>query len=189
MKYCVKCGNAMAEEAAFCTACGAPAAVAAPAPAQETPGTDDGLAKEKEFLDTYHRLFRYERLAWKIAGIVLLILSLLFIGLGMLFLLLALVSRGAALIVPAVMLVLYGLLFLPAAILNLKMVPKAQYYMDILYTDVRPVITRCSSIGMFILAGFFNEIALIFIIINFVRTKANREMLQRVTVRQQNYRG
>ena len=78
---------------------------------------------------------------------------------------------------------------LPIAIVNLKMVSKAEYYMDTLYNDASSMRERAESVGMIILATFFNEIALIFIIINFVRAKTCKETLDRIELRQKAFRG
>ena len=75
MRYCTNCGNAIPDEASFCGVCGTPAAIS-----QDQYAYDE----EKAFLDYTHRFLRYERLAWKISGVVFLIISLVFLGFGIL---------------------------------------------------------------------------------------------------------
>ena len=57
--------------------------------------------------------------------------------------------------------------------------------MDIIYKDARPVVKRCSSVGMIVLGAMFNTIAMAFIIVNFVLAKTKAPILQRVVERQQ----
>ena len=83
---------------------------------------------------------------------------------------------------------LYGLLFLPVAIVNLKMVSRAEHYMNIVYTDAAAVEERAGNVGMIVLAAFFNSIALVFIIINFVRSKTEKDVLKSAQRRQEEFR-
>lgn len=187
MKYCVKCGNELNDDARFCVSCGT-AVVQETAPEVETYVANDDavlIQEEKECLDNFYRFFKYERLAWKISGIVFLILSIVFMGFGLLFALLAAVVEEAFAAGFGAIYILYGLLILPVAIVNLKMVSKAEYYMDIIYKDARPVVKRCSSVGMIVLGAMFNTIAMAFIIVNFVLAKTKAPILQRVVERQQ----
>ncbi|MBQ7107145.1 MAG: zinc-ribbon domain-containing protein [Clostridia bacterium] len=187
MKYCIKCGNELNDDARFCVSCGT-AVVQEAAPEVETYVANEDavlIQEEKECLDNFYRFFKYERLAWKISGIVFLILSIVFMGFGLLFALLAAVVEEAFAAGFGAIYILYGLLILPVAIVNLKMVSKAEYYMDIIYKDARPVVKRCSSVGMIVLGAMFNTIAMAFIIVNFVLAKTKAPILQRVVERQQ----
>lgn len=181
MKYCAYCGKEMHDEARFCESCGAAAT------AEST-----NIAEEKEFLDTTHRFLRYERLAWRITGVVLLVLCILILGCG----LLALAGSAGAVMdgdaiaslglgVAVLYLVIYGILFLPIAIIGLVAAQKIDRYLGEMYNDVRPTAARCGSVGMIVFTAFFNEIALIFYIINFVRMKTNKQLVERITLRQQ----
>ena len=191
MKYCIKCGNELNDDARFCVSCGT-AVVQEAAPEEETYVANDDavlIQEEKECLDNFYRFFKYERLAWKIMGIVILIISLIFIGFGFLAFLIGAATGEEMGIAFAAgfggIYVLYGLIFLPIAIINLKMVGKAEYYMDIIYRDARPAIKRCNAVGMIVLGAFFNTIAMAFIIVNFVLAKTKAPILQRVVERQQ----
>ena len=53
-----------------------------------------------------------------------------------------------------------------------------------LYKDFRAAHKRCNSIGMIIFGYFFNTIALVFYVINFVRMKSNKAMAERILTRQ-----
>ena len=174
MKYCLHCGKALTDDARFCVACGA--------------GIDnDPLAEEKEFLQQTQRFLKYERIAAKILGIFFLIFSLLFIGISLLFLILSpqmhYENGQIGMAIAFGMYFVYGLLFLPVAIVNLVMVKKTTKYRADICTDPRPALARCGSVGTIVLAAFFNEVALIFVIINFVRMKSNRALVERIAAR------
>lgn len=181
MKYCAHCGHQIQDDAQFCEKCGAAANA-----------NTANFAEEKEFLDNTYRFLKYERISWKIVGIFALVISIL------LFVFTILVFAGAAeLVVDAetqalfglgmisLVMVLYSLIFLPFAIIGLVSAKKIQRCMDGMYHDIRPTAQRCNSIGMLILSIFFNEIALIFYIINFARFKSGKQVVERIAQRQQ----
>lgn len=188
MRYCTNCGNTIPDGASFCGVCGSPAAVSQDQYAYE---------EEKAFLDYTHRFLRYERLAWKISGVVFLILSLAFLGIGILFIMLGMLSgayggvdtfyRATSLSVSVVMgayWMIFGILYLPIAVINIKMVKKVEGYMSGLYTDVRAAATRNASVGMIVFSAIFNTIAMVFYIINFSNTKGKRVVIERIICRQ-----
>ena len=108
MSFCSKCGNELAEGAVFCTACGAAVEIAEPqkvevaeveqvlqsqiCPEEPVNAADNSelYAEEKECLDNYYKLLKWERVSWSIAGKVFLILGIVFVGL---FALIGLISR------------------------------------------------------------------------------------------------
>ncbi len=83
--------------------------------------------------------------------------------------------------------IVYGVLFLPIGIVNLVMKNKLTKYREKLYTDCTDGVKHASSVGTIVLAAFFNSIALIFIIINFVFMKKNRETFERIKANQADY--
>lgn len=186
MKYCANCGREIEDLVMFCPNCGTPA--------DEAKAEQTAIYEEKICLDSFHRFFRYERTAWKAFAIVWLVLSLLFIILGA-----VIAGSGAmdfgpnspadeiALGTVGITYIMMGVMYLPIAIINFVMVGKAKYYMDTLYNDVRPTVTRCNSVGMIVFGAMFNTIAMIFIIINFARAKGDRFILGRVVKRQQDF--
>ncbi len=186
MKYCIKCGNELNDDARFCVSCGT-AVVQEAAPEVETYVANEDavlIQEEKECLDNFYRFFKYERLAWKISGIVATVLACVFLGIALICLIAAVAADITAL-AGVMVFVMYGLIILPVGIVNLKMVGKAEYYMDIIYRDARPVIKRCNAVGMIVLGALFNTIAMAFIIVNFVLAKPKAPILQRVVERQQ----
>lgn len=181
MKYCAQCGFALQDDVHFCANCGASAAP-----------DEVNITEEKEFLDATYRFMKYERLAWRITGVVLLCLCIVIIGLGLLFLAgtAGMAIDGSSedalgLGLATVYLVVYGGMFLPLAIIGLVSAKKVEGYMNGMYADFRPAWKRCGSVGMIVFTAFFNELALIFYIINFVRIKSNARLIERIVQRQQ----
>lgn len=199
MSFCSKCGKELIEGAAFCASCGA----AAELPKTETVEveqivesqicseqpdiTDDNAemyAEEKECLDNYYKLLKWERISWSITGKVFLIITCVFFGFCALFSTIALATDQWEMLLLAFIYMIYPAMFLPIAIVNRKMVQKTQYYMDTLYTDIRPTLTRCSSVGMIVLSCIFGTMSPVFFIINFARTKGNRHITDRIIAHQ-----
>lgn len=201
MSFCTKCGKELMEGATFCGGCGAPVKVVEQAepmeaeqvlesqvyPAEPISATDhSGLyAEEKECLDNYYKLLKWERISWSISGKVMLILGIIFVALFALIGFIAAVEEPFVGVLMFVYVMIYGAIFFPFAIISLKMVGKVQYYMDTLYTDIRPTVKRCGSIGMIVFEYFFGTISPVFFIINFVRTKCNKDVINRIIAHQQ----
>lgn len=179
---CNNCSAEIADTSKFCGVCGTPVT-----PASCEPFEEIGIEKEKECLDSFARFFKYERRAWKILGIVMLCFSCFFATFGFLSAVIG-VATNEVLAGFGVIYILYALLFIPIAIVNLKMIGRAEHYMNIVYSDADAVEERAGSVGMIILAAFFNEIALIFIIINFVRAKTQKNILKSAQRRQEAFR-
>lgn len=181
MIHCNNCGHEIPDTDRFCSVCGTPVGAVPVAPAPVI-----GIEQEKECLDNFHRLLKYERLSWKISGIVTLVISCFLGFLSLVYFALSATEEMFAFL--GGYLFVYTILFLPVAIINLKMVKKAEYYMNIVYNDVTPVAERCGNVGMIVLSAIFNEIAMIFIIINFVRVKNNKAIIESAAARQQEFR-
>ena len=185
--FCSKCSAQIPDNSKFCGVCGAPVQTTYGQTSYTPPVAKEyTLAEEKESLDNFARFFKYERLAWKIEGIVMLVISCLFAGLGFIFFMATIAEEFFAGVGAIYM--LYGLLFLPVAIVNLKMVSRAEHYMNIVYTDAAAVEERAGNVGMIVLAAFFNSIALVFIIMNFVRSKTEKDVLKSAQRRQEEFR-
>lgn len=207
MRYCSFCGQPLNPGSAFCHHCGAALKTVVPE-TEETPVVEkvvieepvcepvvpaaapkesDAIAEEKEFLEQTHRLLRWERKAWSITGKVMLIMGIVFAAL---FFLLGVVylALGEELIVFSAVFFVYALVFgvmiIAIGIVNLKAAGKIPQYTDTLYKDFRAANQRCNSIGMIVLCYFFNTIALVFFVINFVRMKTNKPMIDRILTRQ-----
>lgn len=188
MKTCTNCGKSVNDESRFCPGCG----VALDA---EVLAVQDqaALQEEKKCLDLFYRFFKYERLSWKIYGIVWLVLGIFYVIMGGIYMAIGF-GLGAedvdlwAFVLIFVLFCLYGiLLFLPLAILNMKMVKRCENYMNTLYSDAAPMVTRCNSVGMIVLSALFNGIAMAFIIVKFVMAKTKSEQLKQIVARQKAY--
>lgn len=81
---------------------------------------------------------------------------------------------GAGIIAFSAFYITFGVILLAVGIVNLVMASKVGKY------RLNPELTvkHAGSVGSIILAAFFNEIALIFVIINFVIAKKNRAVLE-----------
>lgn len=181
MIHCNNCGHEIPDTDRFCSVCGSPVGAIPVAPAPVI-----GIEQEKECLDDFHRFLKYERLCWKIFGIVWLVLSCAIFSIGFIMLLASMAEEF--LVGMGFTYMLISLMYLPLAIINLKMVKKAENYMNIVYNDVTPVAERCGNAGMIVLGAIFNEIAMVFIIINFVRVKNNKAIIESAAARQQEFR-
>ncbi len=169
MKYCTNCGVQMADDARFCVNCGAQVSGSA--------------VMDKACLDQFYQFLKWERLSWKIFGIVWLVLSIVLAACGLIIMVSGAMTGYSYRLDMAVIGIIYlmlGLLYLPIAIVNKVMVKKTHDCMKMLYIEPKTVLARCGSVGMIVLAAFFNNVALIFIIINFVRTKTNKEAIDRL---------
>lgn len=223
MKTCTKCGQSIPDNAKFCSFCGeiaedtnttqgsstyyaAPVTPAAPVPDRE---------EEQKHLDSLSNRLKWERLAWKVSGIVLLVCTIIFLLIGTI----GTIAGGAVIadnanysyeyydgeyhfddnygsysdnvdgedVVGAIGLVygiVYGVLglvmFLPMTIVNLVMAKKVGKYREKIYTDCTDAVNHATSIGSIVLGALFNEWALIAIIINFILTKKNKAVFDRI---------
>ncbi len=178
MKTCVNCFREFEDYASFCPFCGT------------SENGEKEFNKEKELVNHFHRFLRYERTAWKINGIVFLVLAGLFALLDFIFILAGIGlladgdDEGAMLIGMGVVYLLYVVIFGAPAIVSLKAMKRTEYYINSVYTDVRPTVDRCGSVGMIVFNAIFNSIALIFFIVNFVRVKSDSDIIQRIIARQ-----
>lgn len=191
MAFCSRCGNELNPGAAFCSTCGAPQAQQPnyqPQPTTLVP-TVNPQTEEQEFLDTTHRLLRWEKKAWHIAGKVFLIMGIVFAAL---FCLLSIVfalagdyEMEALAVVYFLYSIIYGAMFIALGIVSQKAEAKIPQYLDTLYTNFRLTYDRCGSVGMLIFNVILGAISPIFFIINFVRMKTNKDLIMRIMARQQ----
>ena len=177
--YCPRCNNELDDGSNFCRFCGA------------TLDQSNDAREEQEFLDTTHRLLRWERKAWSISGKVFLIVGIVFaafFGLLGFIALIALMGGDESAFVAAFVGLFYGILFggmfIAIGIVCNTASNKIPQYLDNMYNDFLPTRDRCGSIGMIVFTALFNEIALVFFIINFVRMKSCKNIINRILNRQ-----
>lgn len=185
MAYCQHCGKELVTGSVFCSYCGTPIA---PAPVVPAPSPADTLAEEQEFLDWTHRLLRWERKAWSIAGKVFFILGIVFAALfailSIIFLALGEEFGFALGFVYFWYAIAFGGMFVALGIVNKKAADKIPFYLNNLYTDFRYAYDRCGNVGMLVFCALLGTVSPVFFIINFVRMKANRKLIERIIARQ-----
>ena len=189
MKTCTNCGTALTEQAAFCPTCGlavpATESVAAPAMATAAPNPQE-IA-----LNLMQRMFKYERMAWKIGAIVWLVMAAFFGLFSLLYGFIGLVSMieepemGGMMFGFGFYFTIFVAMYASVGIYNLMMVKRANHYMNTAHLDVQGALTRAGSVGMIVLGAMFNTVAMVFIIINFVNAKTNGHVLQNLAATKQ----
>lgn len=179
MKYCTNCGNRVDDNASFCGMCGTSVQSQAQPQPQPQPVVSDRALEEECLHTLYHRLCT-ERKIWRIFAFVFLGFTVLFFLFGIMFI--AIGDSLAA--ISAIYWVYCLLLFLPICIINFVVVSKLGYYIDSYYVDIGPTIDRSGNAGAIVLGALCNEVALIFIIINFVYIKRNAAVFGRIRANQ-----
>lgn len=207
MKYCSKCGNTMDDNMNFCNACGAPANNAEAARANEQRCLDrlsTGLKHERLCYKIYGIVMIVMAAIFIVCGIVSMITGAYLTAAdattyefdpysysyeingneieitdGDVALL-----AGVSVIAFSAVYIICGLVLLAVAIVNLVMSGKLGKYRQNLYTDCTAGAKHASSVGSIVLAAFFNEIALIFVIINFVFMKKNEATFEAIKANQ-----
>lgn len=177
MGFCSRCGKELAEGNLFCPACGASVTGAY--------GQEHGFFEEKELTDKLHRFLRYERLAWKIPAIVMLCYAGFFAMISFLFLIVA-IAEEPEMISGFIMLWLAHIpMFASTSIVGFVNIKNIDRCIAALPTDPIPAISRCGSVGMIVVAALFNNIALVFVIINFVFVKSSQQTISRILNRRE----
>jgi hypothetical protein len=172
MKLCQHCNQSIEDTASFCPYCGQKQeAVAASAPVQ----SDE---REKAFY-VFRRNLRHERKCWSIYGKVWVGFCIFFAAFALLFLMISVATEEPALIAMSLVYFLYPILLLPIAIINLVMANKISGYLDRIETDPNPAVERCGGVWLIVLSALFNNIALIFVILNFIHVKTHEELLKK----------
>ena len=163
MGYCAKCGQELKEGAAFCSACGAPVETRIPAPAAPPAFDEEAYRKECAFLETTHRLLRWEQKAWSIASKVFSIVGIVFAALFMLLFLAGLFvalagedfDGGMIMVISFTYALIFGGTFIALGIVNKKAGQKLPQYIDTVYTDFSLTYKRCGSVGMLVFSILF----------------------------------
>lgn len=170
MKNCPHCNTLMEDNAFYCPACGQRMSEPAAAPA------------DSEAFHVFRRNLRHERKCWSIAGWV-------WIGITAFFNLYLFSVAGIAGLaseeslafgIVAAMALLYDLLiFIPITAVQFVMKSKLDKYVAQIETDPEPAKRRAGSVGSIVLGALFNEVALIFVILNFIHVKRNGNRIQK----------
>ena len=169
MAFCSNCGTQLAADSAFCTTCGKPA-----------DGRRSNPNEEKEFLEVTGRLLRWEQKAWKIGALVFAIIGVAFFAIfsmiavfGGLF---GQLYMEEFLLFFFVYGLVVGAMFVGVGIANYVPMKRMTSFAEGT-ADFASTRERCESVGMIVYCVFFNSVALVFYLINFIRMKANRHVV------------
>lgn len=182
MKYCSYCGQQLNDNDEFCKNCGGKAANNSNciSPEQE----------EKEVLDWFYRLIKWERLAWKIQWIYMMIFTIVYcLILSIPLIIVSGLESGESGTVPAAVMMLIFvsivlMITLPFVIVNHVMFKKREALMYTVYDDVEQAYNTYNSPGCIVISVIFGVASPVFTIINFARVKAKKEVFQRIINKQ-----
>ncbi len=197
MSNCIKCGKEIEKDAAFCVGCGAPVEketatdpeqnAILTVPSQFHPCNEELNKEECDFLNNTHNLLRWEQKAWNIASKIWIILGIIYAAVFSLYIII-----GAAMAIDdfplGVIFIGLGIFaslfgggsFIGIGIVSKKAAEKLPQYIDTAYTDFSISYKRCKSVGMLVFSILFGVVSTIFFIINFVRMKTNRVVIERI---------
>ncbi len=192
MPFCKSCGKGLPTDAEFCVSCGVPVEkyeeqytdnnMPAPPVVPEEQG-DNGSERRQKLMDNFYLRLKWELKAWSISSKVMTIFGGACAGLSLLSLMIALISWSefsAFFGMYAYMFFIYALITLPIGIVSIVMTGKVRKYMEGLYYDCGPAVKRGESIGMIVFNYLFNEVALVFFLINFITIKMHREEFEEI---------
>lgn len=209
MKQCHICGTANSNNASFCASCGSALggdsyeSVTYPAYS----GNSTLTSEEREVIEGMKRNFRREKKSFKIISIIgivcmsiyacfVLLFAVLFILAGSTgtwstysSLNLASVDPGTAgtYVVSLAMIIyciVYLVMLLPVFIVGLVAAKKIDYYLTTIDNDIEPSRKRATAVGMIVFSAIFNNIAMIFVILNFVYAKRNAKVIESIINKQ-----
>lgn len=167
MTNCPKCGTQIAETASFCSTCGERIA----------PVTKQDLT---ETLNSFKANFRREKISWMIAAIAITALTLLLTMLAFLMIVIGITTAEEALLTMGIVYLLYPILFAPIIIINWVMTVKAGRYERTVMDDPVGAVERAGNVGIIVVSALFNNIAMIFVIINFVYAKIHEKTIAKL---------
>lgn len=198
MSFCIKCGKEIEEGAAFCIGCGAPVEKQIPVEPVEQTEVSSASAEpvvfneefdreEREFLDNTHKLLRWELKAWSIASKVSIIVGIIYAVIFSLYTIAGVVMTADDILfgsfftgLGSFATVFGGGSLIGIGIVSKKAAEKIPQYLDTVYTDFSLTYNRCGNVGMLVFSVILGVISPIFFIINFVRMKSNRAVIERI---------
>ena len=160
-----------------------------------TPVVQNTDEQDRGALRTMRRFLGLEHFGWKLTAILMLICSILMTLSSLIIMFAGGFAAGGAFddAAPAIVTSVMGgtylatalLVMVPICVINFIMMKKVEYYESTLDTDVSIARKRCTSVGMIVFCVLFSNIAAIFYIINFVKTKNNAAAFDRLEAAQQ----
>lgn len=181
MKYCSYCGKEMKGEENFCSNCGRNVA--------GNTGYVSPEQEEQEVLDWFYRLIKWERLAWKIQWIYMMIFTIVYcLILSIPLIIVSGLESGETEFPATVMMLIFVsivlMITLPFVIVNHVMFKKREALMYTVYDDVEQAYNTYNSPGCIVISVIFGVASPVFTIINFARVKAKKEVFQRIINKQ-----
>lgn len=167
MINCPKCGMQIAETASFCSFCGE----------RMAPVTKQDLT---ETLNIFKANFRREKISWMIAAIVISAITLLLTMFAFLMIFIGITTAEEAFLAMGIVYLLYPILFAPIIIVNWVMTVKAGRYERTVTDDPAGAVERAGNVGIIVVSALFNNIAMIFVIINFVYAKIHEKTIAKL---------
>lgn len=167
MINCPKCGMQIAETASFCSFCGERIA----------PVTKEDLT---ETLNIFKENFRREKISWMIAAIVISAITLLLTMFAFLMIFIGITTAEEAFLAMGIVYLLYPILFAPIIVINWVMTVKAGRYERTVMDDPAGAVERAGNVGIIVVSALFNNIAMIFVIINFVYAKIHEKTIAKL---------
>lgn len=183
MSYCSNCGCAVNEDVKFCSNCGADINqfFAGNNNVPNAPYMD----KENDFMEKTYRFIRWERKALSITGMTFLIFGIIYTSFCLLMLFISAAAEAPAVFATLFLFYsMFGTYFIAYGVVNIIARNKADKYLDGTYPYANQAFSRCGSIGMIVFNAIFNNIALIFYVINFVRIKNSTETVESIKNRE-----
>lgn len=202
MPFCNRCGHGVSTDATFCPSCGEvfnqnanntananqnqynsynQYNQAPPRAPYESP--EEAAGRRQRVIDNFYLRLKWEHKAWSITGKVMTIFGGVCAGISLICLIAAIAAwseMSAFFGMYAYLFFIYTLVALPIGIVSIIMTGKVKKYMDGLYYDCGPAVTRGESIGMLIFNYMFNTVALVFYIINFAHIKMHKSEFEEI---------
>ena len=167
MYYCMQCGKASEDGSGCCSHCGAPAEKISVNPVACDVELDE---TESAFLENTYRLLCWERKAWNIHSKYYIVVGIIYAVIAML------IDSWPGFIFCGA--------FFVFGIVSHKAARKLSLYIHTVYTDISLAYNRCENVGMLIFNILCGAVSPIFFIINFVRMKSNRTVIESIMCKQ-----
>ncbi len=201
MPFCNRCGHGIPVDATVCPSCGEVFSVntdngaynsqthyntynqTPPPPRAPYESEEQAAARRQRLIDNFYLRLKWEHKAWSIMGKVMTIFGGVCAGISLICLIAAIASwseMSAFFGAYAYVFFIYTIAVLPLGIVGIIMTGKVKKYMDGLYYDCGPAVTRGESIGMIIFNYLFNGVALVFYLINFIHIKCHKREFEEV---------
>ena len=175
MKICRDCNAQIEDNVSVCPYCGA----------KQT-------AENSTVLMTMMKFLQLEHFAWKFGAIMAIVAVVIYIIAGITMMATGgfIAQRGGStesgmIVFAGVLYIIIGIMvFIPIVIIGFMMLKKVEYYESVVYTDVSIARARLTSVGMIVFCAIFNTLAMIFYLINFIKTKNSAAELDRIEAEQ-----